>query len=166
MKEVSGKNRIGKTMIRMEEIKEEQKNLELEFAKLRKNMDSYFVEKNEEEFIFDDDEEQILSAKTYDQTRVIYSTEKIKEVLEPKLFQKVVDVDYKVDILKLKELIKSGIIDRAVVSKFVIKNELINPTKLENAYDQGLITAEQLKGRFESKVSKCFKISRKKRDDE
>lgn len=134
-----------------------------EYADLREMLEEKFDKNDENEFILDDGSEKLLIAKRWDNIVVTYNKGKLKEKFEKEMYNKMIDVNYSVDMAKLREMVRSGEIERKVANKFIMRNESVSNAKIESLYDTCEINSRQLKGCFDIKTTKVMKISRNKR---
>ena len=157
------KNKIEKVVMSMETIKESIRQLEEKYKQYRKEVERYFSESDVKELVIDDNEEKLLSVKTYDNIQINYDVKKLKAALPYKLYNKCIDRELGVDKEILLRLMNQGKVDKEVVKQFITKTDTVNKDKLERLYEIGEIEAKKILNTYTTRIIKNIKVTRVKR---
>lgn len=89
--------------------------------------------------------------------KVFWFVEKLKEKLDKKTYNKIVDKTYTInDIEGLIKYLKSCGVDAKKFKKFIEVNEEVDETKLNNLYDRGEIKKKQIEDCYEVKLGEPY----------
>lgn len=111
----------------------------------------------------DADTEHSLIAKKSERVTIEYYTDKLKENLDPEIFNEIVVKSYQITDMKgLTKLLKSSGVSPADFKKFIRVDQSVNRSEIKRLYDEKEITKKDIKGCYLAKVSKSIKITRKK----
>lgn len=89
--------------------------------------------------------------------KVFWLVEKLKEKLDKKTYNKIVDKTYTInDMEGLIKYLKSCGVDAKKFKKFIEVNEEVDETKLNNLYDRGEIKKKQIEDCYEVKLGEPY----------
>lgn len=89
--------------------------------------------------------------------KVFWLVEKLKEKLDKKTYNKIVDKTYTInDIEGLIKYLKSCGVDAKKFKKFIEVNEEVDGTELNNLYDRGEIKKKQIEDCYEVKLGEPY----------
>lgn len=89
--------------------------------------------------------------------KVLWFVEKLKEKLDKKTYNKIVDKTYTInDIEGLIKYLKSCGVDAKKFKKFIEVNEEVDGTELNNLYDRGEIKKKQIEDCYEVKLGEPY----------
>ena len=89
--------------------------------------------------------------------KVFWFVEKLKEKLDKKTYNKIVDKTYTInDMEGLIKYLKNCGVDAKKFKKFIEVNEEVDETKLNNLYDRGEIKKKQIEDCYEVKLGEPY----------
>lgn len=149
-------------------------NVIVETYKVKKNIDAlnkqYNKYKNKIQKYFDENtnlEDSInakgIIASKRQRVNITYDIVKLKKKLSKEIFNKIVDKTFIIsDINGLVKLLKSKGIKYKEFMEFVNVNTVVNNIAINQAFEVGEITKDDLKGCFDAKITKYVDIRKEK----
>lgn len=130
-------------------------------AKLLKLMD----EGGDDELEFSHDGSN-YRVKSIDMKKVKYDVEKLKEKLDKKVFNSIVDKKVSVDYEALKALFKERPSLKKVLSDYLNVSYTLSESKMNDAYKEKMLTVSDLKGCYEIDSRKQLRITVRDAEEE
>lgn len=155
-------------LVKMEKQKLTQDELKRQYDILQKNVVQAMGELKVNEVIVPAEEDggKVLSGLIYDKIDIKYDEDKLLESLGKTRFNQVSDRILVADQGKLKEFLKQHPEFRDEMKEMITANSSLNVKKLDLAFEHGIFTLQDIQGCYEKKVTKVFKLQRKKEKGE
>lgn len=160
------KDKIKKTMERLEQLNEEKREIENKIAKHREKIASKMQKYNYENFYVDNDEDTLLKESMIEKTKYIYDFDAILESLDKEQRKAVISKSYEIDSKAYKKLLKRHPELKKELKKIITVNKEIDQEKLANAIQSGIISIDSIKEHITEETSKQMLFKRIKRPDE
>lgn len=142
---------------KIKELEEQNKELQ---NKIMKKMES----KEKKKYMFEDND-SILKATIVKRNNIIFNIEKLKEKLNMNMFKQVIEKQLKVDEYALEELITKDKNLKKAIKPSIHYDYKVDEIKLYDLIANGQIEKEDIEGTYESKVIKYLKLERKYEED-
>lgn len=98
-----------------------------------------------------------LNVNRIQSQRIIWDKDKLKKKLSKELYNKAVTKTYTLtDTQAFMNYMKELGANPKKIKKFILVDESVNEPALDNMYETGELTLEDVKGCFETKVSEAF----------
>lgn len=92
-------------------------------------------------------------------TSITYDIPKLKQKLDPELFNEIIDKSYSItDMPALIQMLKKSGVKPKEFKKFISVSEKVNNGKIQQAYSIGDISLNDIAGAYEVKLSKSLQI--------
>lgn len=128
----------------------------------------YFDAKKLKEYAVESDSEHnvSLTAKKVERATINYDAAKLKEKLDPEIFNEIAVKQYVIDdFAGLVAMLKAAGVSPADFKKFVTVNTSINKSEVKRLYDSKDITKADIKDCYTASVTKSINITVTKRDE-
>src|SRR5690606_4966352 len=101
-----------------------------------------------------------LVAKKHERVMIDYYPDKLKESMDPELFNEIVHKTYRIsDMRGLIEMLKGYGVSAKEFKKFIQVDESVDKAAIRRLYDTGDIKRQDIKGCYSAKVVKSIKIT-------
>lgn len=147
-------------------LNKQQSKIKMKMQELREALEQYFDSKSITELVVDSDPDSTdleipkkISAKMVTSLSVEYDAEKLREALDPEVYNEIIDKNYYVrDFQMLLKLFKKAGYSSEQLKQCIGSTHSVNRTKVQHLYSIGDITASQMKGTYTARVSKSLRI--------
>lgn len=107
-----------------------------------------------------------ISCYIQERISVEYDKEKLKEKLDKKSYNEIVDKEYRItDFDLFKSILRRNNIDLKEFKKCMKKKEEVNETKVNKLFESGEITLEDISGCYTAKGKKSVVIKKDKHEE-
>lgn len=152
---------------RLYEANCQMRDLKGETTNLKETLQQYMQEKKVEEVIVEVLEHEVgnypvkrIKAQLISKMSVVYDAEKLKENLDPEIYNEITEKVYEVqNIDLLKKLFKQAGLTPKQFKQCISSTTHISPPKIQQAYAVGDITKEDLRSAYTARIDKHIKVS-------
>lgn len=126
-------DKLAKLIINCESTKQEIDNIKLQDDKNRKEIKDYMDSNDIKELLVDDEKDKIIKTTLTKRLNRELNENEFDSLLTKEEKKECIDINYSIDMLKLKELIKEGKIEKNIIKQIMIKNINFNIDKINIA---------------------------------